>query len=257
MDGIDSWSDPNPDPIVEKVGKFYVVRDDLLDVGSKARSLDFLIGHHPTYAHVREWVFGSCPFCGYAQISLPVVCRKYDKIATLFMAARKPENFHEYQKRAINLGAIINWVPNGMLAVTEKRARDYAAEKPYREVLPIGLEHPIVIQSIAKVARNMDIYPDEFWVAGSSGTMNRGLQQGWPKAKAHVVQVGHKMSQRQVGNAMMFSSPYKFDKPVKPEDAPPFPSASNYDAKVWSIMRDHYAGQDISNKTILFWNIGA
>ena len=41
------------------------------------------------------------------------------------MAERSPEKYHAYQKKGIALGAEYHWVPNGMLVVTQKRARDY------------------------------------------------------------------------------------------------------------------------------------
>lgn len=231
------------------------MRDDLLGVGSKVRFLDYLIGHDPAYAHVKEWVFGSCPFCGYAQISLPAVCEKYGKKAVLFMAQRSMDNLHEYQRRGIELGAVYHWIPNGMLPVTQKRAKDYAAERPDRMVLPIGLEHPSVHQSIIDIAHSLPFVPDEFWTAGSSGSFNRGLQAAWPAAKAFVVGVGHNMSEAQIGRATHFRSPYKFDRPIKPHEAPPFPSAANYDAKVWPILLDYYRKKAYTY--VLFWNVGS
>jgi hypothetical protein len=249
---IEDWVDPNPAPIVEKHDRFLVVRDDLLGYGSKIRGLDYLIGHHPNYAHIKEWVFGACPATGYAQISLPYVCAKYGKTAHLFMAKRKEGNLHPYQQKGIDLGAIYHWVDMGMLTVTKKRATDYAAERPdIREVLPIGLEHATVIACFIKVARSLELNPIEFWSAGSSGTLNRALQLAWPSAIAHVVSVGHNMSEREIGRAVYHKSPYKFDQAVKPYDTPPFPSAPTYDAKVWPFIRD----EGLVNA--IYWNVGA
>ena len=38
---IKDWEDPNPKPVIEKHGKVFVVRDDLLDAGTKIRAIDF------------------------------------------------------------------------------------------------------------------------------------------------------------------------------------------------------------------------
>ena len=83
---IEDWADPNPDPVLEMHEDYIVVRDDLLGAGSKVRGLDYIIGHMASFKNVKEWVFGSCPATGYAQISLPYVCNLYGKKAVLFMA---------------------------------------------------------------------------------------------------------------------------------------------------------------------------
>jgi len=249
---IGNWKDPNPAPVLEMHEDVIVVRDDLLGAGSKVRFIDYLIGHDPNASKVKEWVFGSCPATGYAQISLPVVCSKYDKKAVLFMAERKRENLHGYQLKGLSLGADYRWVPNGMLNVTQKRAKDYVAENPTeRAVLPLGLEHRTVIGSAIKVARDLPLNPKEVWSVGSSGTLSRSLQLAWPDAEIHVVSVGHTMSEREIGRAIYHRSELKFDRPVKPEDAPPFPSAPTYDAKAWKFIREH------ASPGAMFWNVGA
>jgi len=246
---IQEWEDPNPKPVIEKHGKVFVVRDDLLDAGTKIRAIDFLISSEK---EIQEWVFGSSPAHGYGQISLAHVCRKYGKKAVLFMAERSPEKYHAYQKKGMAEGADYHWVPNGMLVVTQKRARDYVSDSPKtRRLLPLGLEHPTVHASIIKVARSLDITPKEVWTVGSSGTLNRALQKAWVGAKFHVVQVGHGMKKEEIGTAKHWKSPYKFDKPVKENERPPFPSASEYDAKAWSFIMKH------GKRDCLFWNVGA
>jgi hypothetical protein len=249
---VKDWIDPNPEPVLKMHEDYIVLRDDLLGAGTKVRGIDYLIGHMPEFKETKEWVFGSCPATGYAQISLPVVCGKYDKKAVLFMAERKRENLHGYQLKGLSLGADYRWVPNGMLNVTQKRAKDYVSENSTeRALLPLGLEHPSVIGSFIKVARSLPLSPKEVWTVGSSGTLNRSLQLAWPDAEIHVVSVGHTMKEREIGRAIYHRSELKFDKPVKPEDAPPFPSAPTYDAKAWKFIREH------ASSGALFWNVGA
>ena len=143
----------------------------------------------------------------------------------------------------------------GMLNVTQSRARKYTAEDPVkRKVLPLGLEHPTVLASMIKVARDLPIKPDVVWSVGSSGTMNRGLQMAYPDAEIHVVQVGHNMKPHEIGRAIHHVAPYKFDKKVKPAEAPPFTSAETYDAKAWKPMMDWYDKQ-IDPGVVLFWNV--
>jgi hypothetical protein len=241
---IGDWVDPNPEPVVEEHNGFLVVRDDLLGGGSKIRFADYLIGSDD---NIKEWVYGSSPATGYAQISLGYLCKKYNKNAVVFMADRAIEKRHQYQIKAINAGVDMRWVPNGMLSVTEKRARDYVAEDRNRRVLlPIGFEHPTVIASIINVARDLPYTPDEVWTVGSSGTLTRGLQLAWPDADFHCVCVGHSGN---YGRAKTYRCDIPFNKETKV--MPPFPSAPTYDAKAWKFMLDN------ASPGALFWNVGA
>lgn len=241
---LGDWKDPNPDPVVEEHKGFLIVRDDLLGGGSKVRFADYLITSNP---EVEEWVYGSSPATGYAQISLSCLCRKYGKKSVIFMADRSVEKRHPYQLQAIDEGAIMHWIPNGMLSVTEKRARDYVSDSPTsRRLLPIGFDHPSVLASVVRVAQSMDVKPREVWTVGSSGTLTRGLQLAWPDAEFHCVRVGHS---GEYGRAKIYKSDYAFNKATKV--LPPFPSAPTYDAKAWEFMLEH------ASPGALFWNVGA
>jgi hypothetical protein len=246
---VKDWEDPNPAPVIEKFDNIFVVRDELLDYGSKIRFVDKFIKDAPQ----KEIVFGSSPATGYAQISLPAVTNKYDKKTVLFMAKRNSDNYHEYQKRGMALGAEYKWVNMGMLSVTQARAREYVNENPNeRVVFPIGLEHPTVIGSIIKVARQ-HIDPtkiSEIWSVGSSGTLNRGLQLAFPELDVNVVSVGHAMGAREIGRAKYYRTEYKFDKAIPESEMPPFPSAPTYDAKAWKFVKE------FGKPNCLFWNVG-
>lgn len=248
------WTDPNPGITVIRHDGVLVVRDDLLGYGSKIRFVDRLIRDMPQ----NEIVFGACPATGYAQISLPVVAARYGKTTHLFMAKRDMNNLHPYQTKGLELGAIYHWVSDGMLNVTKARAREYQEADPTnRFLLPLGLEHPSVLESIVQVCQEqLPLEPDHVWSVGSSGTLNRGLQQAYPNAEVHVVQVGHTMTPREIGRAIHHISPYKFDRPVKPCDAPPFPSAPTYDAKGWSVMCQWYETHP-EPKCVLYWNVAS
>ena len=250
---VEDWQDPNPPPIIETHGRVEVVRDDKLEVGSKARFCDFLISRNP---QVKEWVFGSAPSAGYGPISLAYLCKKYGTKCVFFCTERKKSGPHPFQQRAMEYGAKFYWSENrgpGMLRVNQSAAESYTNENPKkRRLLPLGLNHPTTLGSIIKVARGMNIDPKEIWSVGSSGTLSRGLQLAFPKADVNVVQVGHKMTPDEYGRAKGFVSPYKkLSIPVKEFDAPPFPSVSSYDAKAWPFIRVH------GKKGALLWNVAA
>ena len=135
------------------------------------------------------------------------------------------------------------------------RAREYANENPKKRILlPLGLEHPKVLEDIRELAKDIEIEYNikisEIWSVGSSGTLTRGLQMAFPDKDVNVVSVGHKMKQHEIGRAKLYLTKYKFMQEVKEEDKPPFPSVPTYDAKAWPVMREY------AKKGSLFWNVG-
>lgn len=243
LDTIKGWEDPNPPPVVEEYNGFHVVRDDKLGYGSKARFIDYLVKTEGD-----EWVFGGANKVGWGPISLTHVCNKYGKKATFFMAKRSVPTWH--QQQVLDMGGTIHWVDNGMLTVTKARARKYyERDTVSRRVLPLGLEHPTVLASIVKVARNLPIKPTEIWTVASSGTLNRGLQLAFPNVPAYAVEVGHKMNDYEKGRAITMRSSYAYDQKVEESRMPPYPSEPYYDAKIWDFV--------VSNgkKGALIWNV--
>jgi hypothetical protein len=243
LDIIKEWEDPNPPPVVEEYNGFHVVRDDKLGYGSKARFIDYLVKTEGD-----EWVFGGANKVGWGPISLTHVCNKYGKKATFFMAKRSVPTWH--QQQVLDMGGTIHWVDNGMLTVTKARARKYyERDTVSRRVLPLGLEHPTVLASIVKVARNLPVKPTEIWTVASSGTLNRGLQLAFPDVPAYAVEVGHKMSDYEKGRAITMRSSYAYDQKVEESRMPPYPSEPYYDAKLWDFV--------VSNgkKGALIWNV--
>jgi hypothetical protein len=243
-----------PKLVIEEHEGFHVVRDDLLEGGSKRRFVDRLLREEIAEG-ANEFVYGGCPANGYAQLSIPLQTREYDCKTTLFMAKRSMDNLHDYQKKALEYGADIHWVPDGMLQVTKKRALDYYNEDPvHRRLLQLGLDDQRVKEDIRDLAKNIeqdyDINISEVWSVGSSGTLTRGLQMAFPDKDVHVVSVGHSMKQNEVGRATLHRSDLKFTDEVKEEDKPPFPSVPTYDAKAWKIMREQ------AKPGSLFWNVG-
>ena len=239
-----------PDLDIEKHDEYYIVRDDILEGGSKRRFIDRLI-RESIEDGVEELVYGGCPANGYAQLSLTLQTKQYNKKSIFFMAKRSMDNLHPYQKQALEYGADIRWVSNGMLSVTLSRAKKYHLENPNkRKLLPLGLEDPRVINDIKELAKTIDLDISEIWSVGSSGTLTRGLQSAFPYLDVNVVSVGHKMSEREIGRAKLYKSKYKFTDEVKENERPPFPSVLTYDAKAWSVMKEY------AKPNALFWNVG-
>lgn len=243
-----------PKVVIEKHEDIYVVREDLLEGGSKRRFIDRYVREEIEQG-AEEFVFGGAPATGYAPMSLTLQAKHYGANATFFMAKRSLDNLHEYQKKALEYGANIQWVNMGMLNVTLSRARKYYEEDTFkRRNFPLGLEDERVLEDIETLGREIrEEWKGKFseiWTVGSSGTLTRGLQRAFPELEVHVISVGHKMSEREIGRAKFYKSPYKFDKPIKPIEAPPFPSAPTYDAKAWPFLKE------FAKPNAMFWNVG-
>lgn len=257
-----SWCDASPAPEWSALDSHtLVVRDDLLPGGTKVRALDYLIGHDPQFQHVTEWVYGSSPAHGYAQVALPYACGRYQKQAVIFMAARRPDAYHRLQRLGLSLPAArYVWVPNGMLSVTQKRAKDYVSESPEtRQLLPMGGNAPSAVAALTQVMQGLRERlpwpPTDIWSIVSSGTLSRALQSAFPEANVHGVVVGHRPTPDEAGRAQLWDSPYRFVQPVKPTEAPPYPSAPEYDAKLWPLYCAWRASHPEAR--VLIWNVGA
>jgi hypothetical protein len=252
LPAMDDWEDPNPAPQIIVHDGIHVVRDDLLEIGTKVRGADYLI----KTSSKKEWVYGGMA-TGYAPISIAHVCKKYGKKAVIFAAKRKPENIHPFQRRSIELGAEYKWLPMGMLTVVNARARNYVAEDPEnRALVPFGLNHPLCVASMVKVMKALPIKPKEIWSVAGSGTISRSLQIAFPDAEVHAVCTGHKLTEEERGRAIVHISSYKYNQNVKKDEAPPFPSIAAYDAKAWQPMLDWHREHERKDP-VLFWNVGA
>lgn len=231
---------PAPDfgpPVVDDVGGFRVVRDDLVPGGTKRRVVPLLLGEPD------EYVYAS-PAQGYAQLAIALACAAAGKRATIFVAQRA--KYAPLTEQAAAAGATICEVPLGFLSNVQAKADRYAAQNNAR-LLPFGLNSPRVRTGIAAVARSLPFVPDEVWTVAGSGMLARALQEAWPRAEFHVVKVGK--DDIQLGAAETYRAPEKFHQDAK--FPPPFPSCVTYDAKAWRFMLDR------ASPGALFWNVGS
>lgn len=230
-------------PIIEEHAGVLVVREDLLDGGSKIRFLPHIV------KGAKEIVYGS-PFCGGAAYALSVYGRRKSVPVTLFYAKRK--DFHWRQKAAFHNGATLYQVPAGRMSVVQHRARTYAAQADAL-FLPLGFDikaaagaFEAVMASVAASAGPLD----EVWCATGSGMLARCLGHAFPQARVFGVMVGlasRHGKQDFPPNVELVSCPYEFQEECL---APaPFPSCSNYDRKAWEQLQARGRGRR------LFWNV--
>jgi hypothetical protein len=239
----EGWTDPFGQPTVERFDRFQVVRDDLIEVGSKGRFADLFLKHQTADHFVYV-----APRVGYAAISLARICRKYGKKLTLFAPASK--TISEHQALALELGAKMRFVRVAAMPILNGYAEKFAA-KIGGKFIPLGLRDALVTAAIIDTCRRITEVngePSEVWSAISTGVLSRGLQIGWPNAKFHAVAVARNLHAGELGRAQVWSYPRPFQDDSE-GPVPPFPSIRTYDAKAWHFMQLHGAND------ALFWNV--
>lgn len=224
------------DPVIEKHGKLYVLRDDLIKGGTKRRVM------LPILKGATEFVYASAAY-GYAQVALAYACREAGYRATIFTAKRN--EMHARTLEAKSAGAKIVMVPHGYFSNVQAKARAYA-QAASAKLLPFGLDCPEMRAGLRTLARGLDFQPCEVWTVAGSGTLTRALQSAWPSAAFFAVRVGAAVDAER---ARVFDAPEKFEQDAKIK--PPFPSCSNYDAKAWRFIQAH------ASEGALFWNVAA
>ena len=231
-----------PKPVIKEYDGIKVVRDDLLNGGTKRRAFTTYIKSKP---EIDEFVYAS-PRQGYAQLSLAYACRDLGKKATVTI----PEGQRYWlTHKSEELGANIIEVPMGFLTNIQAKAKKYCFNNG-AHLIPFGGDHPIIIEAMRQTALSIGIEPTEVWTVMSSGVLSRGLQGAWPDAKVYGVRIGHNTTPREQGRAETFKSDYKFHQECKKPERPPFPSSLTYDSKAWSFIREY------ASDGALFWNVG-
>ena len=231
-----------PAPIIEEFDGIQVVRDDLLNGGTKRRAFNYYVASLP---EVKEFVYAS-PRQGYAQLSLAYSCRDLNRKCTVTVPKGKR---YWLTDEAEKLGCKIIEVPMGYLTNIQHKARVYC-EKNGAHLIPFGGDHPIIVEAMCSEANRLDINPTEVWTVISSGVLSRGLQRCWPDAKIYGVKIGHNTTEREMGRAECYRSKYKFQQECKKDERPPFPSSLTYDSKAWTFIKEH------ATEGALFWNVG-
>lgn len=225
-----------PRPQLATYGGITVLRDDLIEGGTKARVAPRLLGD------ADEWVYAG-PAQGAAQLALAIACEQTGKRAVFFTAARKTP--HPTTAQAMRHGLRVVNVPYGRLSVVQHRARAYCAMTGAR-LIEFGLLLPGMEDALAELAASIGVSPPEVWVTAGSGTLTRACARAWPSAGIHAVQVG--MPPHLPPRARLHVAPEQFHEPAR-GPLPPFPSAICYDAKAWRFV------SRLARPGSLFWNV--
>lgn len=252
LEAARDWVDPFDRPVVEIFDhgdyKFRVVREDLLGVGSKARTASILF--QLAWTDNSKPIVYVAPRFGFAAISLAYLARKYGRRLVLFMPACR--EISDHQAIAIEMGAEVIFERIAAMPNLNRMAAHWAHIKGGYFV-PLGLRHELVTAAIVRTAVELvQGYeaPTECWTAISTGVLSRALQIAWPETTFRGVCVSRNIKDGERGQAELISYPRAFGQNALV--TPPFPCASNYDAKCWEVMT---TGDNQAIDGAWFWNV--
>lgn len=226
------------EPVLERFERFWVVRDDLVPGGSKARAL---------YAMLKDRQFGSVAYAGdrfgFGPIALASVSYALG-IEALLVFPSGPS--HSPTIEAVlafpNVEVILD-----QASTTQKqaflRAQEIASTRG-AHLFPVGFDTPEFVQALCNVAVSITA-PMQAWSLAGSGCLSRALQLAWPDTEIHAVSMG--FPHVRLGRAIVHSPAERYDEIATVR--PPYPSAEYYDAKIWSVVSAHGADD------ALIWNV--
>lgn len=240
--------------------RIHVVRDDLLEGGTKQRAaVPFLMECRERGG--RNFVYAS-PFAGFAQVALAVTCQELDLACTLNCQVDPATGeAHEFTRLARVYGAKITLFKS--LAQAETEAERYAAADNARLKLPLGFDCPgyrlhlrvELWRQWQRLLRLLPRAPDRLWLPLGSGTLATVFREVVPESTrlscvdVHVLPAddARVVRVRGLARSELYSAPEAFSTPV--EYAPPIASNRFYDAKVWRLVSQYAGDGDV------WWNV--
>ncbi|MES1197329.1 MAG: hypothetical protein ABUL55_01775 [Pseudomonadota bacterium] len=226
-------------PRIVRHGEFNVVRDDLLEGGTKRRALVKLVPR----VEADEVVYASHPY-GHGQYALGLACAEFGKACTIFSATSSGRVDVFEKTRALPGVTMKLFDAECTQAQLADAASAYARERK-AHFFPVGFDFPAFRAELTRVALDLRVSPSEVWALGGSGSLVRALVEAWPNAAINAVSMG--FAHGNMGRAKVYVVP------ESPAEAallpPPYPSAREYDAKIWQFVSVY--GQPDA----LVWNV--
>ena len=224
-----------------------VIRDDLILGGTKSRACVKYLSQYP---NIEEFIYVG-PSSGFSQLAITLAAKLLFKKVTLFV-----HNTSKITDKCKELGANIIYVDN--LVNGQFLAQIYC--KQTMMIIPFGLDseefNEVLFQELSQ---EINFIPTRVWLTVGSGTLLKVLARIWPNTEFMPVKVGKDYCKEQFGETwnrmgqesrkVLLTAPESFYQQAK--ILPPYPSVSNYDAKIWQFVLKY--GQDGD----YVWNIAA
>jgi hypothetical protein len=228
-----------PNPVIERLDKFWIVRDDLVPGGTKQIVLRELLPE----LNETHFVYVASVF-GKGGAALAYACAELGFKCTLFIS--RSNIIVPWVEDVKKLGTKIIWQDLMPVTEIEPKAWNYATQQD-AFCLPLGFASEQFERILMEYARKLPFEPKEIWCPIVSGTMAHGLEQAFPDAKIKGVSVVKNHDYKGFGE--VFFAPEKFVRGAA--IPPPYPAWPYSDAKVWRFAKKH--GSDDA----VIWNSNA
>ncbi len=240
-----------------KNGTGFVVRDDLLEGGTKQRAI---VPYLANLEHegFKEFVYAS-PFAGFAQVALASALKYLDVQATVFCEPNNETKKHRFSQLAEKMGAKVILCKD--LADAESQAKDYAQESPLRFKLPLGFDDDRYRNELSKSVGSLwnkvgnQIAPKNLWLPVGSGTLAQVFRKVVDTevtlqcVDVHVLKPeDERISRlRRLKNVIYRGAVLKFHEEC--DTSCPVPSNAHYDSKVYEVFAREADDGDV------WWNV--
>lgn len=240
--------DENPNFIVQQYENVDIIRDDILDAGTKQRAIINIIGKL-----VKKFDAFVIPITEKSidGLTLAYACRLFNRSAHIFV--KDVTNMDQNIKfRIEKYGGIIHSDFKSMDDLN--RNIDIFSSDRNMYKFNSGFESELFIKTLTKKLKftlgTTFVYKwltkyDEVWVADDTGGISKVLNNIFINSNIYAVKVGD-TALESIGlryNIVDASN-------IKDNIKPPFSASEHYGEKSWSAM----INSDLSNKKVLFWN---
>lgn len=220
----------------ERVEQYFVLRDDLLNGGTKRRALNILLNKIP-----QSNIFYAGTIMGHGALALAHACQDSKKVAEIFISANGNEPMIQKLQQT---NAILHLHLPLPISILNGLAES-AAEKQNAIHLPPAFNMPAFEDCMIASLQNFDDSPySEIWTCAVTGTLTRALQKAFPQKIFKTVKVVK--ADCDLGKSEIFQASEKYHQLAK--SPPPYSSCPFTDAKVWQLVKKHAANN------ALIWN---
>lgn len=251
----------SPAPMVSEVHvkgrKLFIVRDDLLEGGTKQRAAIPYVNscvlsgrHHFVYAS---------PFSGFAQVALAHACQALNVACTLFCERDNSGGIHDFSLMAKSYGAKVILCSN--LSEAHSRSLDFCFNDHRKMLIPLGFNDDLFRDILeSELKRHWSKLWDsgrysELWLPIGSGTLLGVFKKVVdPQTKIFAVNVNVlKESDERIRRIRTDPKVgyirYKKEFHERSDVATPVPSNEYYDSKVFDIFKSE------ASDRALWWNV--
>ena len=244
----------NPLPYIQPIRmfdkKFFIIRDDFIIGGTKARAAIPYFQQALNHNNAIKRVIQIGAPNGYGQVACAYALYLLKRPDIILELRQTPMDLKEVEQihKLIKI-----YHPNTVFIIKNERiSQMYESIKdatPDTYVVPFGLGDKsfsnLLQRNLSFYLKNLPII-ERLWLAGGSGTLMRVFRKLFPETKLLVVQVGREVDITGLSNIILYKSSKYMNQEYQIKL--PYHTVKSYDAKVWEfIEKDGLDGDYVWN----------